>query len=407
MSILLKGATIVDNKSNLNFKIKDILIKDGVIVDIADNIKTKSKNIIDLKNLHVSRGWMDTSVCFGEPGYEERETISNGLETAASSGFTSILLNPNCDPIIDNHSSIEFLKRKSIDTTTQIYPIGSLTNNSNGKDLAPLYDMKIAGAVAYGDYKQSINDSSLLKISLEYTKTIGGRIISFSQDEFLSEKEQIQYIREWWQENRSYIFIVILVVVGGITGNNVWKSSIAEKQLSASTLYESLAVGVSDNNSETAEEIADQIFNGYKDTVYFEKAKLAMAYFYMSQSRDEDAANSLRDILQKSEDHEISLIAEYRLAKIMLYQKKYQEVIDMLTDNNGHAFETKYSELLGDAYYGLQKYDAAEAAYLAALRTTNQPQVVDAALIQMKINDLPDTNDSIIIPEDEIEITPQ
>ena len=149
MSILLKGATIVDNKSNLNFKIKDILIKDGVIVDIADNIKTKSKNIIDLKNLHVSRGWMDTSVSFGEPGYEERETISNGLETAASSGFTSILLNPNCDPIIDNHSSIEFLKRKSINTTTQIYPIGSLTNNSNGKDLAPLYDMKIAGAVSY------------------------------------------------------------------------------------------------------------------------------------------------------------------------------------------------------------------------------------------------------------------
>ena len=120
MSILLKGTTIVDNKSNLNFKIKDILIEDGVIVDIADNIKTKSNNIIDLKNLHVSRGWMDTSVSFGEPGYEERETISNGLETAASSGFTSILLNPNCDPIIDNHSSIEFLKRKSIDTTTQI-----------------------------------------------------------------------------------------------------------------------------------------------------------------------------------------------------------------------------------------------------------------------------------------------
>ena len=111
--------------------------------------------------------------------------------------------------------------------------------------------------------------------------------------------------------------------------------------------------------------------------------------------------------MQKSEDHEISLIAEYRLAKIMLYQKKYQEVIDMLTDNNGHAFETKYSELLGDAYYGLQNYDAAEAAYLAALTTTNQPQVVDAALIQMKINDLPDTNDSIIIPEDEIEITSQ
>ena len=187
MSILLKNATIVDYKSNLDFKSKDILIDDGVIVDIADNIKTKASNSISLENLHVSRGWMDTSVCFGEPGFEERETILNGLETAASSGFTSILLNPNCDPPIDSHSSVEFLKRKAVSTTTQIYPIGSLTNNSSGNNIAPLYDMKLAGAVAFGDYKQSVNDSSLLKISLEYSKTFGGRIISFSQDDFLSE----------------------------------------------------------------------------------------------------------------------------------------------------------------------------------------------------------------------------
>ena len=90
MSILLKNATIVDGKSNLNFKTKDILINDGDIVDIADTINTKASQTIKLENLHVSRGWMDTSVCFGEPGFEERETILNGLETAASSGFTSI-----------------------------------------------------------------------------------------------------------------------------------------------------------------------------------------------------------------------------------------------------------------------------------------------------------------------------
>ena len=158
MSILLKNATIVDTKSNLNFTTKDILINDGTIVDIADTINTKSSQTIKLKNLHVSRGWMDTSVCFGEPGYEERETILNGLETAASSGFTSILLNPNCDPTIDNHSSIEFLKRKSAETTTEIYPIGSLTNNSKGEDLASLYDMTLAGAVAFGDYKKPLKD---------------------------------------------------------------------------------------------------------------------------------------------------------------------------------------------------------------------------------------------------------
>lgn len=222
-------------------------------------------------------------------------------------------------------------------------------------------------------------------------------------DEFLSEKEQIQYIREWWQENRSYILTALIIVIGGITGNNAWKSSIIEKQLSASSLYESLAVEISENNLEAGEIITDEISEDYSDTVYYEKAKLAMAYFYMSQSRDEDAANSLRSILSKSSDSELSLIAEMRLAKIMLYQKKYQEVIDMLKGNTGHAFETKYSELLGDAYFGLEEFDKAEFAYMAALQNTNQAQIVDASLIQMKINDLPDNDDLSISSQDKVE----
>ena len=222
-------------------------------------------------------------------------------------------------------------------------------------------------------------------------------------DEFLSEKEQIQYIREWWQENRSYILTALIIVIGGVTGNNAWKSSVIEKQLSASSLYESLAVEISENNLEAGEMISDQISEDYSDTVYYEKAKLAMAYFYMSQSRDEDAANSLRSILSKSSDSELSLIAEMRLAKIMLYQKKYQEVIDMLKGNIGHAFETKYSELLGDAYFGLEEFDKAEFAYIAALKNTNQAQIVDASLIQMKINDLPDNDNLSISSQDKVE----
>ena len=226
-------------------------------------------------------------------------------------------------------------------------------------------------------------------------------------DEFLSEKEQIQYIREWWQENRSYILTALIIVIGGITGNNTWKSSVIEKQLSASSLYESLAVEISENNLEAGKMIADQISEDYSDTVYYEKAKLAMAYFYMSQSRDEDAANSLRNILSKSSDSELSLIAEMRLAKIMLYQKKYQEVIDMLKGNIGHAFETKYSELLGDAYFGLEELDKAEFAYMAALKNSVQAQIVDASLIQMKINDLPDNENLSISSHDKVESSPE
>ena len=186
MKLLIKSATLVDSTSDLNFKVKDILIEDGFITDISDKIDSKSDKIIKLKNLHVSEGWMDTSVSFGEPGYEERENIENGLKTASSSGFTSLLLNPNTKPLADSHSSVSHIIKKSKNHTSKLYPIGNLTLNGEGDKLAPLYDMKLAGAIAYGDHKKPIKDSSLMKIALEYSKSFEGIVISYPNDESLS-----------------------------------------------------------------------------------------------------------------------------------------------------------------------------------------------------------------------------
>ena len=113
MNILLKSATIIDKASLYNTKTKDILIKNGLITEIADSIETTGKiKEINFDNLHVSQGWFDTSVSFGEPGYEERETIENGLNTAARSGFTTVAVNPNIFPVADNKSAIQFLINK-------------------------------------------------------------------------------------------------------------------------------------------------------------------------------------------------------------------------------------------------------------------------------------------------------
>lgn len=186
MKLLIKSATLVDITSDLNFKVKDILIEDGFITDISDKIDSKADKIIKFKNLHVSEGWLDTSVSFGEPGYEERENIENGLKTASSSGFTSLLLNPNTEPLTDSHSSVSHIIKKSLNHTSTVYPIGNLTLNAEGNELAPLYDMKLAGAIAYGDHKKPIKDSSLMKIALEYSKSFEGLVISYPNDESLS-----------------------------------------------------------------------------------------------------------------------------------------------------------------------------------------------------------------------------
>jgi dihydroorotase len=145
---------------------------------------SNEKKIEELKldNLHVSQGWFDSSVSLGEPGFEERETIENGLNVAAKSGFTAIALQPNSNPIIDNQSQVNFVKSKAQNKATDLYPIGALTKNSEGKDLAELYDMKNAGAVAFGDYGKNLDNSNLLKIALQYTQDFDGLVIAFSQD---------------------------------------------------------------------------------------------------------------------------------------------------------------------------------------------------------------------------------
>ena len=125
---------------------------------------------------------------FGEPGYEERETLAHGAKVACESGFTQVMLNPNTHPITESRSQVGFLKRATQGAITEIFPIGALTTESKGEYLAELYDMQSAGAVAFGDYKRYIPQANLLKIALQYTAPFSGMVISFPCDRSIMGK---------------------------------------------------------------------------------------------------------------------------------------------------------------------------------------------------------------------------
>ncbi len=158
------------------------MVENGTISKIGTSIQTEVDKEIKEKNLHLSEGWFDSSVSFGEPGYEERETISHGLEVAGKSGFTAIALNPNTFPVIDTNSAVTYLKGKSADSSVSLYPIGALTIRSESQHLAEIYDMQQGGAVAFGDYKKPVENPNLLKIALQYTQNFNGLIISYPQE---------------------------------------------------------------------------------------------------------------------------------------------------------------------------------------------------------------------------------
>ncbi|SEH76942.1 dihydroorotase [Paenimyroides aquimaris] len=188
MNIVIKNATIVDASNEFHQKQVDIKIENGVITEIAPEINHGDFDTLFLENLHISGGWMDASVSFGEPGFEDRETIDNGLTTAAKSGFTHIAYQPNTSPVIDNQSVVSFVQSKATHHATSLHPIGAFTKNQEGNDLSEMFDMQNAGSIAFGDYKKSITNANLLKIGLQYVQDFNGTVIAFCNDATIKGK---------------------------------------------------------------------------------------------------------------------------------------------------------------------------------------------------------------------------
>jgi dihydroorotase len=183
MNVIFKNATIIDKESPFHNQKTNIKVENGIIKNIGPNLSVENGfEVVELENLHVSQGWFDSSVSFGEPGFEDRETIANGLTTAAKSGFTNVALQPNSQPVIDNQSQVSFVLSKANGFATQLHPIGAFTKNSEGNDLAEMFDMKNAGAIAFGDYNRNSDNANLLKIGLQYVQDFNGLLIAYCQD---------------------------------------------------------------------------------------------------------------------------------------------------------------------------------------------------------------------------------
>lgn len=217
----------------------------------------------------------------------------------------------------------------------------------------------------------------------------------------LSEKEQIELIREWWKENGTYVIAGIVLGVGGIVGFNLWKGGQLETRISASTQYEALTTEVAENRVEPAEAIADALLADFGDTIYADQARLAMARLYMDQGRDQDAADELQALIDAGNSDEVKMVARLRLAKVHLYQGKPESVLELLEGYEGSGFAPRYNEAIGDAHAALGNYAEAEAAYLEAMSDPSAQQLIDPALVQMKLVDLPEISADVpVTPQD-------
>ncbi|MCB9360141.1 MAG: dihydroorotase [Flavobacteriales bacterium] len=192
MNILIKSATVVNANSPLNGKKVDILIEKGIIQKIASSIKnTNNYKEVTQKDLHVSTGWIDMRANFCDPGHEYKEDLNSGLNAAAKGGFTEVVSMPDTFPVVDSKSGIEYIINKTKDNIVTVYPTGALSHHCEGKEISEMYDMHLAGAIAFTDNKHTISNPSLLNRALLYSQSFEGVIMDFPNDKNLFNNGQI------------------------------------------------------------------------------------------------------------------------------------------------------------------------------------------------------------------------
>ncbi len=186
MTILIKQAKIVDPHSPFNGQIIDIFIDDGIITKTGNAIAATADKEINIPGLHVSPGWVDVFANFADPGYEFKETLETGAAAAAAGGYTDVMVIPNTNPTIHNKAGVEYIVQKSKSLPVNIHPIGAITKNTDGKELAEMYDMKARGAVAFGDGINCVQSAGLLVKALQYVKAFDGILIQMPDDKSIN-----------------------------------------------------------------------------------------------------------------------------------------------------------------------------------------------------------------------------
>lgn len=188
MNILIKSATIVDPGTSLNGKKTDILIEKGIITEIRTGIKNdKNYKTIESNDLCVSPGWLDMQANFRDPGFEFKEDLHSGIKAAAQGGFTGVCVMPGTNPPLYSKSQIDYVINKTRDEIVDVYPVGCISYNHEGKDIAEMYDMKQSGAVAFSDDKKALKDAGLVMRALQYSSNIGSFIITHCNDKSIAQ----------------------------------------------------------------------------------------------------------------------------------------------------------------------------------------------------------------------------
>jgi dihydroorotase len=183
MSLLVRQGRVIDPANNVD-AVQDLLIADGKIEKLGKNLAAPADaEVVDARGKVVCPGFIDIHVHLREPGDEYKETVQTGTRAAAAGGFTAVACMANTNPVNDNGAVTDYiLARARVEGAVRVYPIGAVTKNLKGEELAELAELADAGCVAFSDDGKCVMNAGLYRRAMEYTLPFGVPLISHAED---------------------------------------------------------------------------------------------------------------------------------------------------------------------------------------------------------------------------------
>jgi dihydroorotase len=183
--LLIYGGRIIDPSQGID-EIGSLLITDGKISWLGKGEMTPPQpgyDALHSQGLIICPGFIDLHCHLRQPGFEEKETIATGTQSAARGGFTTICCMPNTNPPLDNQAIIDYIKSvAATEGVVRVLPIGCISKGRKGKDLTDMGELASAGVIAFSDDGEPAADSRLMRQALDYSLALGLPITDHCED---------------------------------------------------------------------------------------------------------------------------------------------------------------------------------------------------------------------------------
>ena len=211
-------------------------------------------------------------------------------------------------------------------------------------------------------------------------------------DEFLSEREQAEQLRNWLRANWIWMAAGVALVVGGYYGYQWWQSRQSTESLAAEARFSAMLEALAGNNREEGVRIGNELASAHRDTPYADQALLLLARLDVEAGNFGEAESRLAGVARESDDPELRVVAQMRLARVQLAQGRHDDALATLESARQPATEARVEELRGDVLLARGEEAGALTAYRKAQSLTETPSMdgglVDAELLELKIDEL-------------------